>query len=63
MELRDTPEQAPFRAEARAFLRASLPPGWGTPTFAKPRRRRMTPKRKARQFGWNSNSSILSKQR
>jgi alkylation response protein AidB-like acyl-CoA dehydrogenase len=37
MELRDTPEQARFRADARAFLRASVPPGWGTPAYAKPR--------------------------
>ena len=37
MDLRDSPEQARFRAEARRWLRESLPAGWGTPAFAKPR--------------------------
>ena len=36
MDLRDSPELARFRAEARRWLRASLPAGWGTPAFAKP---------------------------
>jgi alkylation response protein AidB-like acyl-CoA dehydrogenase len=37
MDLRDSPEHARLRAEARAWLRANLPPGWGTPAFARPR--------------------------
>ena len=37
MDLRDTPEEARFRAEARTWLRANLPEGWGTPAFAMPR--------------------------
>jgi alkylation response protein AidB-like acyl-CoA dehydrogenase len=36
MELRDSPELARFREEARRWLRANLPPGWGTPAFARP---------------------------
>lgn len=35
MDFRDTPEQASFRAEIRAWLRDNLPPGWGT-TFKEP---------------------------
>jgi alkylation response protein AidB-like acyl-CoA dehydrogenase len=37
MDLRDAPEHARLRAEARAWLRAHLPAGWGTPAFEKPR--------------------------
>ena len=37
MELRDSPAEARFRAEARRWLVENLPPGWGTPAFAKPR--------------------------
>jgi alkylation response protein AidB-like acyl-CoA dehydrogenase len=36
MELRDTPEQARFRAAVRDWLRANLPPGWGTPAWRDP---------------------------
>ena len=36
MNLRDTPEQAHFRSDVRAFLAANLPPGWGTPAFRAP---------------------------
>jgi len=37
VNLRDTPAQARFRAEVRAWLAANLPPGWGTPAFVAPR--------------------------
>jgi alkylation response protein AidB-like acyl-CoA dehydrogenase len=37
MDLRDSPEQARFRAEVRAWLAANLPEGWGTPAFEMPR--------------------------
>src|SRR5579875_566179 len=30
MEFRDTPEEAAFRAEVRAFIKEHLPAGWGT---------------------------------
>ena len=33
MNLRDTPEQARFRSDVRAFLAANLPSGWGTPAL------------------------------
>ena len=36
MDLHDSPEEAKFRAKARAWLEANLPEGWGTPEFAKP---------------------------
>ncbi len=36
MDLRDTPEQARFREAVRAWLRASLPTGWGTPAWREP---------------------------
>jgi len=36
MDLRDSPEEARFRQEARAWLEANLPEGWGTPGFQKP---------------------------
>jgi alkylation response protein AidB-like acyl-CoA dehydrogenase len=36
MDLRDTPEQARFRAAVRAWLGANLPPGWGTPAWREP---------------------------
>jgi alkylation response protein AidB-like acyl-CoA dehydrogenase len=37
VDFRDTPEQARFRAEVRAWLEANLPEGWGTPAFRMPR--------------------------
>ena len=36
MELRDSPEQAHFRAEVRAWLEGNLPAGWGTPSCVLP---------------------------
>lgn len=36
MHLRDTPEQARFRAEAAGWLEANLPEGWNTPAFPRP---------------------------
>jgi len=36
VDLHDSPEEAKFRAKARAWLEASLPDGWGTPAFRKP---------------------------
>jgi len=36
MDLRETPEQAHFRAEARRWLAENLPEGWGTPAFREP---------------------------
>jgi alkylation response protein AidB-like acyl-CoA dehydrogenase len=36
VNLRDSPEQARFRSEVRAWLAANLPPGWGTPGFREP---------------------------
>jgi alkylation response protein AidB-like acyl-CoA dehydrogenase len=36
MDLRDSPDEARFRAEVRAWLAASLPPGWGTPACPEP---------------------------
>ncbi|MBW2271650.1 MAG: acyl-CoA dehydrogenase family protein [Deltaproteobacteria bacterium] len=37
MDLRDSPEEASFRQEARSWLEANLPEGWGRPGFEKPR--------------------------
>jgi alkylation response protein AidB-like acyl-CoA dehydrogenase len=37
MDLRDDAEQAAFRAEARSWLEANLPEGWGTPAYPKPK--------------------------
>jgi alkylation response protein AidB-like acyl-CoA dehydrogenase len=37
MDFRLTREEAAFRDTVRAWLTASLPAGWGTPTFATPR--------------------------
>ncbi len=36
MDLRDSPEEARFRRDARAWLEANLPEGWGTPAWRKP---------------------------
>ena len=36
MDLRDTPAEARFRAEVRAWLAANLPEGWGTPACPEP---------------------------
>ena len=36
MELRDSPEQARFRAEVRTWLSANLPAGWGTRSYVLP---------------------------
>ena len=36
MNLRDSPEQARFRSEVRAWLAANLPAGWGTAAFREP---------------------------
>jgi alkylation response protein AidB-like acyl-CoA dehydrogenase len=36
MDLRDSPEQAAFRAAARTWLLENLPPGWDTPAFEMP---------------------------
>jgi alkylation response protein AidB-like acyl-CoA dehydrogenase len=36
MDLRDTPAQARFRETVRAWLRANLPEGWGTPAWRGP---------------------------
>jgi alkylation response protein AidB-like acyl-CoA dehydrogenase len=36
MDLRDNPEEAAFRADARAWLEANLPCDWGTPAYQKP---------------------------
>jgi alkylation response protein AidB-like acyl-CoA dehydrogenase len=36
MDLRDTPEEARFRAEVRSWLRENLPAGWGTPDHPMP---------------------------
>jgi len=33
MNLKDSPEQQAFRAEIRQWLKANLPPGWGTSVF------------------------------
>ena len=35
MDLHDSPEEARFRAKARAWLEANLPEGWGTSAFTK----------------------------
>jgi alkylation response protein AidB-like acyl-CoA dehydrogenase len=37
MDLRDSPEQAHFRSDVRAWLAANLPEGWGTSAFELPR--------------------------
>jgi alkylation response protein AidB-like acyl-CoA dehydrogenase len=36
MDLRDSPQEARFRAEVRAWLAANLPEGWGTPACREP---------------------------
>jgi len=36
MDLHDSPEEAAFRADARRWLEAHLPVGWGTPQYQKP---------------------------
>lgn len=36
MDLRDSPEEARFRAEVRAWLEANLPEGWGTSAYRAP---------------------------
>jgi alkylation response protein AidB-like acyl-CoA dehydrogenase len=36
MDLRDNAEEAAFRLRVRAFLKANLPAGWGTPDFVMP---------------------------
>jgi len=36
MNLRDSPEEAAFRREARGWLEANLPEGWGTDAWPKP---------------------------
>jgi alkylation response protein AidB-like acyl-CoA dehydrogenase len=36
VDLRDSPEEAAFRRDARAWLEANLPPGWGTDAWPKP---------------------------
>ncbi len=36
MDLRDSPAEAAFRTEARAWLEANLPEHWGTPKYPKP---------------------------
>ena len=36
MDLRDSPEEAAFRAEVRQWLQDNLPEGWGTPAFKEP---------------------------
>jgi alkylation response protein AidB-like acyl-CoA dehydrogenase len=36
MDLRDSPEEARFRAEVRSWLRDNLPAGWGTEAFRMP---------------------------
>jgi alkylation response protein AidB-like acyl-CoA dehydrogenase len=38
MDLRDSPEEARFRQEARTWLGANLPEGWGRPGFQKPQK-------------------------
>ena len=37
MDLRDNPDEAEFRRAARSWLKKSLPVGWGTPEYEKPR--------------------------
>jgi alkylation response protein AidB-like acyl-CoA dehydrogenase len=37
MDLAFTPEEQAFREEVRAWIRANLPEGWGTPGFKEPR--------------------------
>jgi alkylation response protein AidB-like acyl-CoA dehydrogenase len=37
MDLHDSPDEAAFRREARGWLEANLPEGWGTPAHAKPK--------------------------
>ncbi len=37
MDLRESPQQQAFRAEARAWLAANLPEGWGTEAFQAPK--------------------------
>ena len=37
MDLRDSPEQAHFRSDVRAWLAENLPEGWGTSAFELPR--------------------------
>src|SRR2546421_6166821 len=36
MDFRDTPEEAAFRDQVRAWLAANLPHGWGTPEWQQP---------------------------
>ncbi|MCS5635424.1 MAG: acyl-CoA dehydrogenase family protein, partial [Myxococcota bacterium] len=36
MDLKDSPEEAAFRLEARSWLEANLPEGWGTPEYLQP---------------------------
>ncbi|TFH22438.1 MAG: acyl-CoA dehydrogenase, partial [Myxococcales bacterium] len=36
MDLRDTTEEAKFRAEVRSWLEANLPADWGTSAFEQP---------------------------
>jgi alkylation response protein AidB-like acyl-CoA dehydrogenase len=36
MDLHDSPDEAAFRSEARQWLLANLPEGWGTPEYPKP---------------------------
>ncbi|MCS5637309.1 MAG: acyl-CoA dehydrogenase family protein [Myxococcota bacterium] len=36
MDLRDSPEEAAFRHDARTWLEGNLPENWGTPRYAKP---------------------------
>jgi alkylation response protein AidB-like acyl-CoA dehydrogenase len=36
MDLRDSPEESRFRRDARAWLEANLPRGWGTPEWRTP---------------------------
>jgi len=36
MDFRPTEDEARFRADVRRWLRANLPPGWGTPAYREP---------------------------
>ena len=36
MDLKDSPEEAAFRLEARSWLESNLPEGWGTPEYPEP---------------------------